>query len=94
MENKEIEAMLREPDEPESIRVYPNPARDMAILELPLEKGYPNRLQLFDIQGRIIIDKTCTENKVQLDLRPVPTGIYNLVINGSTALTERLIVIK
>lgn len=94
MQNKELHAYFSEPVELENLQIYPNPAKDIVFIELPAGLTGTSRISLYDMQGRLVVDKTFSENTIQLDVKPLRAGVYNIVLNGKTTSTEKLIVFK
>jgi hypothetical protein len=78
----------------EQLHLYPNPANEEVTITLP-ESGAEARLRVFDSAGRLAIETTVTGGSVMLDLRPLPAGIYQIVVDGdrlhsSTKLVREL----
>lgn len=94
MQNKELLAYFSEPVELENLQIYPNPAKDIVFIELHAGLPGTSRVSLYDLQGRLVLDKTFKNNAIQLDVKPLQAGVYNIVLNGKTTSTEKLIVFK
>lgn len=72
------------------VLVYPNPFRDHTLLEF---KDNPIEFNLYDINGRILRSEKVIGNRMQLNKRDLPAGIYHLeVIWESTVSTVKLMI--
>jgi len=60
--------------EPYSFHFYPNPATSEIVLFLP----HHGRLKLFNMQGKIVLDKEMERGTQQLSVFELPAGIYYL----------------
>jgi len=75
--------------ENEAILVYPNPTQDKIIVEsLPLGKSV---FTMLDILGNEILNGE-TEVSLELDLSPLPTGVYQLKLNTSKGVFTKKII--
>ena len=71
------------------VKVYPNPASDVVILE----NAANSRITLFDAAGRIVIQKQALTNQETFSLSTLSNGIYFVKIdNSETSETIKLIV--
>ncbi|GAB4493712.1 MAG: hypothetical protein OHK0019_18210 [Saprospiraceae bacterium] len=59
------------------LEVFPNPAADFLTVGLP-EENEAAFAQIFDLQGKIVFEKTISSVQNRLDVRSLPTGIYLL----------------
>lgn len=66
----------QEPD----VQVYPNPFRDVVQIELRGSTGI-HEARLLDATGRVL-KQFRVEEKVQLDTRTLPSGMYFVEVNG------------
>ena len=65
----------------EAVRIYPNPAGDVVNVELPGLEG--NKVAaLYDATGALVYRQEFGGYTTTLQLRPLPAGIYQLVIDG------------
>jgi hypothetical protein len=75
--------------------IYPNPGKDVVSVELnPKYKGNI-KVQLFDLQGRKVIDKNYTANKqvLKLDVSELYNGLYFYNIKTSSEnITGKIII--
>ena len=61
-----------------SIKIYPNPTNNIINIE-GLNKNENNTIQIFDVQGKLVITKTITE-KGTIDLSELNKGVYVIKI--------------
>jgi hypothetical protein len=78
-----------------SMKVYPNPASQSCVLELPLNTGTSVgdwTIQLTDLQGRTsqLLANQISDlgaNRIELDLSHIREGLYHLTISSTQART-------
>jgi hypothetical protein len=63
-------------------QIFPNPAKDRLNINVNNLPG-KTTIQLFDINGRVILSQPVIENNTALDIRKVPSGIYLVRLNGA-----------
>lgn len=68
----------RQPPLPLDVKVFPNPAHSRLIAEFP--SPMPSRLQLFNLQGILLLKKRSAEKEVALEISHLPAGAYFLRI--------------
>jgi hypothetical protein len=61
-----------------NIKIYPNPTNNIINIEGP-NKNENNTIQIFDVQGKLVITKTITE-KGTIDLSELNKGVYVIKI--------------
>ena len=74
-----------ETNEKESIRVYPNPAKDFINVDIEADRFSSSEIELFDIQGRLVKkSKLNAQIGNRIDVSMLNPGAYNyrVVING------------
>lgn len=64
----------------ENISVFPNPANDFITIDLGnyTEKA---EISIYDISGKIVLNKTITEENAKLDISNIPNGMYLIKIS-------------
>jgi len=80
-----------------SFHLYPVPAREYCIIELPPEHVGPIDFYLFDLNGRILQSfySENTENQLHIDLSGVDSGLYlYLIKTGQAVVNGKIEVIK
>jgi PKD repeat protein/subtilisin family serine protease len=74
-----------------SFEVYPNPARD--IIHINFEDNQSRIIMLFDLSGKLILNKEVNGNTKLLDISNLNAGIYTLSITESGKTTNIKIVV-
>jgi hypothetical protein len=76
----------------QQLRVYPNPASDQLMIELPSEGM--DELVVMDITGRTVLSQEIgAVQNVSLNLNTLESGIYHLVVrNGNDYLYAKFVV--
>ena len=69
-----------------NIKIYPNPTNNIINIE-GLTKNENNTIQIFDVQGKLVITKTITE-KGTIDLSELNKGVYVIKIGE---LAQRIV---
>jgi len=73
----------------QAIKIYPNPTNDVVNIKAD---STIRSIQVYDVQGRILISKILSEENASVDLSSYSSGIYYLKINSDNgAKTEKLI---
>jgi hypothetical protein len=76
----------------ELVKVYPNPAGDYLVVELAEEIPSVNAL-LYDSKGSEILNFDINSRSMQLSLKNIPQGVYNLTIILNDKVINRKITI-
>ncbi|NUO00842.1 MAG: T9SS type A sorting domain-containing protein [Saprospiraceae bacterium] len=80
------------------LRVFPNPAREQATLELQTRENAVLTYRLLDVNGREIQRNTWVTaagmNTRSIDLSLLPAGIYCVLLGGEDAVVARKLVKK
>ena len=65
---------------------FPNPAEENILITNNLENGKKGTLEVFDINGKKVIEKNVTSDSVEinLDISELNTGVYIYKLNGQT----------
>ena len=75
-----------------SFRIYPNPAKDKIYVEL--SAGF-EQIRLFNIAGLQVMESTGNSEKVILDVKNLPSGIYLLKLSNTKGqIYTRKIIIR
>jgi hypothetical protein len=80
-------------DTPEeaTFNLYPNPTD--GIIEIQLrELGSSDRIEILDIQGRVVYTKNLSNTSTQIDLSSLASGTYTVRLTGQNINEERTIV--
>ncbi len=67
--------------EPGLIAIYPNPANDKIIVDCSNQKNI--MLSLFNITGKLMLQKIIPEDKTTLDISTLPQGMYMITISNT-----------
>jgi hypothetical protein len=59
----------------QSWRIYPNPAEDVLLLQLP-QVALGAELQLMDITGKLMLEKHVSELSMSINISEIPRGTY------------------
>ncbi|GAA4155458.1 M28 family metallopeptidase [Chryseobacterium ginsenosidimutans] len=73
----------------ESIKIYPNPAKDFLNIELPKDVKNFN-LEITDLNGRLILNK---ENETKINVSGLVNGAYLCTIKANDKIAVRKIII-
>ena len=74
-----------------AISLFPNPTADVVTIELP-DEDFQN-VAIYDMQGRLIMEKPVSKSKIIADLNGQKSGIYMIKAKGQNAtLTKRFMV--
>lgn len=77
---------------PFTVRVFPNPTKNMAFIEANLEMDF---LSIYDVQGRLINHFQVHANYAEFNFENVPSGLYFLkAFSGERVTTQKLIIEK
>jgi PQQ-dependent dehydrogenase (s-GDH family) len=69
------------------VQTYPNPVTDKLIINT-IDLNYrPYIMKLFDLNGRLILNRTVTNTMETVDVSNIPSGQYVLVIQNRNELT-------
>ena len=82
---------VNEHDFNRNIKVYPNPSNEAVVIDLPVSSG---QIEVFNTMGVLLHTRLVNENKVILDCRDYPGGMYLVkftVKHGNTA-SKKIIV--
>ena len=94
--NTEFTTPTDEVSEVHEFIVFPNPAQDRVYVNFRSDKIGSGRLQLLDLNGRLVSSKGFTVknyNSENLELRNVPPGMYLLqVIANESTLSKKIVI--
>lgn len=72
------------------IKLYPNPTNDVLVVKLPNHEN--SNLNLFDLNGRLLLNKTLNSNETIIDLSSFENGVYILDLNiNNLRLSKKII---
>lgn len=72
--------------------IFPNPVRNILLLETGNPAGETVKIQIFDLAGQLKITRQVTGESVQIDLSDLPAGLYLLVSeDGKNRIVRRFV---
>lgn len=74
-----------------SITIYPNPSRDVVNIEA---SSVINSVQVYDIQGRLLMTHLATDLKTSIDIADKADGVYFFKINSNKGIKVEKIIKK
>lgn len=75
------------------LKVYPNPAHDQVILELPTSEIGDNKIELYNASGQQLLQQDWQNSRLELDLNDYPAGVYWVkVVAGNAMQTQRFVI--
>lgn len=75
-----------------SIEIYPNPVKDFLSIENP--NLNIDKIQLLDLQGKIVLEQRISSASIKLDLKNLPKGIYILQLKSNHQILQSEKIIK
>ena len=80
-----------------TVNIFPNPAHDIAVLNVNMVKSGMMMIQILDASGKSVITKSANAakggNTQQLDIQNLQPGTYFVkVISGDQVKTTRLVI--
>lgn len=70
----------------QEVKAYPNPTNS----DLWVETANADRIEIYDLQGKLVVNRLVFDAKTQLNLAEIPTGIYqlHLISDNNRRLTK------
>jgi hypothetical protein len=90
-------ALVQEINDSEVINIYPQPAIDNLNIDIKLSNNYVSRLDLYDIQGKVLLSTVLDQNSnnINLDVSGLNSGIYFVKLQSKNNLyTKKVQIIK
>ncbi|MFN7117450.1 MAG: M43 family zinc metalloprotease [Saprospiraceae bacterium] len=87
------------PIEPQQLRLFPNPASDEIMLDIPVQTDAPTQIMIYDITGKLLhtqVESLLEGNTLaKVNVQHLPSGLYVArVQNGTFTATERFVISK
>jgi len=76
------------------INVYPNPANSNITISFDSNLSGNTNYTLYDMQGRVIVEKDATSSMVHLNIDNLTEGVYLLSIKNGNDKTTKKVIIK
>ena len=75
--------------------LYPNPAKEQIICQLPDAGAEEAELTIYDAMGRVVMRQHLTSSSQPISLTSLPAGLYTLTLQtGGKKFTQRLSVLR
>ncbi len=85
-------------EELSSMRIYPNPANENAIVKLETTISEETTLRLFNALGQVVYSRKWAllpgDNQLKLELAALPSGLYKLVVDSKNDVKVKSLVIN
>ncbi len=78
----------------QNYRLQPNPSADFITLELPNESTDVHAVAIYDISGRLILNKTVSTSHSVIDINSLPNGLYLVKISSAGVVVHSTKLIK
>ncbi len=72
----------QEPKKANAVRVWPNPAHDVAAFSIPGQSLDNTQLRLFDLKGNLLREESFSGEKGLVQLNALPAGVYVWELRG------------
>ena len=72
------------------ISIYPNPTSSY----VNVSGDNLNRVEVFDMMGKMVWNKSCSENELSVDVHNWPAGTYMVRVTAQGNTTTRKVVVK
>jgi Secretion system C-terminal sorting domain len=73
-------------------KIYPNPATDNLLVELPVETN--GSLEIFNHLGQKVSSQKISERFIKANAKNLANGVYYLVINGDNVSYNKIFEVK
>jgi hypothetical protein len=75
-----------------SIRLYPNPSRDLLKIEMPRAEQWT--IRLYNMYGSLVKSHAVNGDQVQINIEDLSSGVYTVVCSDDIETSYRQLVIK
>lgn len=90
--DKERNLLGVENDNLNEVSLYPNPANETVTIMVDLNTY--SRIRIYDVTGKIILDKPATIGIEQLDVSTWEAGIYAVELTGENAIANSKLIVQ
>lgn len=80
-------------DTNDSVNVFPTMTDDILIVTLP-DETINTRLQIIDLNGRVLIENTLQNSNTEINVQHLPNGIYIVNITGNSINYKNKIIVS
>lgn len=77
-----------------SIRIYPNPAKNLLVLENINANVAIKTITISNIQAQVVYKTTTTENKININTSTLPNGVYSIQYKTNKEFVTQKIIIQ
>jgi hypothetical protein len=89
----DINTGIKTIDVSNAISVYPNPVTDNLQIEINSEvRGENADLRVYDVVGNLVMEKSITANKTNINVSALPSGVYVIKIETGNEVVMKKIV--
>jgi len=85
-------SFINEAFEKSLVSVYPNPASD--YIRINMMSATDSRIQLFDLSGKLILEKSTIEKITEIPVRNFTKGSYLLNVKSAGKIHSQLVIIR
>jgi hypothetical protein len=84
----------------QKIGIYPNPAKDFAVVGISVEQSSNVAITIYDVTGKLVYSKAAVkveagQHEMKINTSDFATGTYNVIVNTDLGtLTDKLIVVQ
>jgi hypothetical protein len=78
----------------QTIKVYPQPAKDRVVLELEQQGHYSSQIQIINLSGNLVYQDQMEQSKQIIDVSGLNEGIYLLKILSEDYFSSQKLIIK
>jgi len=78
--DKDLALSLKEKFWNPSVNIYPNPASD--IINIQVENGDATNIEIYDMQGKIVLQDLLNGNNTSLNVSSLTNGLYILSLKN------------
>ncbi len=76
------------------IKIFPNPTRDISIIELPENMAGETRAYLYDLSGKLLWNDILNSTREKINLSAFNNGVYTLVLSDNLGNKETRFILK
>jgi hypothetical protein len=85
-------AVTTETADAQLIKVYPVPAHDNVVINLPAGNKQKSLITITDLNGKVYFSGNTTANTHNLDVSKFPSGVYFIqIINGGKKTVKKIV---
>jgi hypothetical protein len=70
--------------EPEVLKIYPNPVKDMLTIQITDSKWLGSPIKVFNSIGQLVYNSVITSTDIQVNMKSLAIGTYCVVMCNET----------